>query len=166
MSAFTDNPFELFPSHRHLGTELSGNEIIVDTTAGENGPVLGLWHDPAAIVVLGRTEREFRTRAPGLERDHGFELPADIAGLVDEALDWSNSAMLTHETAVQKFGTTLAGWLASLPPQAAICDLRECLPGTGMQWGLSDTFTEHPTELVLARITAPKRPGLLQRWFG
>jgi hypothetical protein len=167
MTAFRDNPWDLFPEHRHLGTEESGNEIVVDTSSGDAGPVFGLWHDPPAIVVLARNEQELRALVPGLgSGDDTITLPEAIHDRMSAALAWSKSNAMTIEAARAKLGASYSDWLSGLPPDAAIHDLRAAAPGTGFEWADRTTFTRHPASAVFASVTPPAKPGFFKRLFG
>jgi hypothetical protein len=167
MTSMLDNPWDLFPSHRHLGTEESGNEIIVDTSLGDAGPVYGLWHDPPAIVVLARSEQEFRAMAPDMGAgDETITLPEAVHDRVSAALAWSMANAMTIEAARGRLGTALADWLSSLPPDATVWDLRSGDPGTGFEWGLESTITRHPETAVYAVRTQPPKPSFFKRLFG
>ena len=167
MTAFVDNPWDLFPSHRHLGTEESGNEIIVDTSAGDSGPVFGLWHDPAAIFILARTEQEFRDLVPDLGSDEDpITLPKALHARLDTALAWSKANLSPLDAARSKLGPEQAAWLSSLPPDAFVCDLRAGEPGTGFELGADTTLARHPGTAIFACVTPPAKPGFFKRLFG
>jgi hypothetical protein len=166
MTTLVDNPWNLFPQHRHLGTEESGNEIVVDTASGDAGPVFGLWHDPPAVVILARNEQELRALAPDMSADNTITLPAAVHARLDAALLWGRSNAMTIDAARSKLGIAYADWLSGLPPDATIHDLRAAEPGTGFEWTDRTTFTRHPASAVFASVTPPAKPGFFKRLFG
>lgn len=166
MITMLDNPWDLFPQHRHLGTEEAGNEIVVDTSAGQDGPVMGLWHDPPAIVVLARNEQEFRKLAPRFGGDEATELPKPVHDNLDSALKWSKTNLLSCDDAGPRLGSQFADWLSSLPTNSVICDLRAAKPGTGFEYDASSSFARHPAAAVFACHTPPAKPGFFKRLFG
>lgn len=166
MTSFHESPWELFPKHRHLCTEESGNDVIVDTTSGDDGPVLGLWHDPPAIVVLAKTEQEFRVLVPSLAGDDTMPLPAAIHARLDAALAWSKANVLPREDAGMALGAGFSDWISTLPAEARICDLRAREPGTGFELGSDTTIARHPTAAVFACLAPAKKPGLFRWLFG
>lgn len=169
MTALHDNPWDLFPEHHHVGTEESGNEIVLDMSSGKAGPVYGLWHDPPAVVVLARTERDLRALVPGLAdhpADTAITLPESVLNRLDTALAWSRTHLLTLEAARSRLGPEAAQWLSTLPAESLICDLRDAEPGTGFEWGADSKLARHPDMAVFACVTLPKKPSFLKRLFG
>lgn len=157
-----DNPWDLFPEHRHLGTEECGNEIVLDRTGGADGQVYGLWHDPPVIVMLARTEADFRKAAPGFGKELQT-VPKAIAKLID--LPKATEPM-TREAALAGLEPGLGDWINAHAPETRFVDLRSAEPGAGFGWGLNATFAKHPAAAVFALHPAPKARGWLARMLG
>lgn len=161
-NTFHENPWDLFPEHRHLGTDECGNEILVDRTNGADGPVYGLWHDPPAIVVLARTAAAFREVAPGFGAGHQA-VPEAIEKLI--ALPGATEPM-SREAALTALDGGLHDWIMAFSPETRFVDLRPAVPGSGFSWDLRDTFAKHPSTAVFAVHSPPKPRGWLARLFG
>jgi hypothetical protein len=160
---FSDNPWDLFPDHEHLGTEECGNEILVDATVPAR-PVVALWHDPPLVMLLCRTAAEFRELAPDFDQTQ--TLPRQLTALVDTMWARGDAHMLPLNKAGEQLGPAFASWLAPLPPSSLIADLRAGVPGAGFIYDLRSQFTRCPGTLVFARATTPRPPGLVRRLFG
>lgn len=162
MSTLVDNPWDLFPEHKHLGTEECGNEVIVDRTGGADGPVYGLWHDPPMIVVLARSAEEFLAIEPQFRQQGTYPVGKAIQDLV--ALTAGDS--LTLERALAELEPPLAPWFQSFPAGATFVDLRAASPGSGFDFDAHSSFAKHPDMAVFAVYTPPRKPGLFSRLIG
>ena len=161
-ATLNSNPFDLFPDHRHLGTEESGNEIIVDRTGGADGPVYGLWHDPPAVVVLAQTEAAFRAAAPEFGDNH-----PTVPDLIEKLIALPAAATpLSRDEALTGLEAKLHDWIAAFPPETRFVDLRPGTPGSGFAWTLRDTFAKHEAMAVFAIHSAPKQRGWLGKLLG
>lgn len=161
----TENPWDLFPEHKHLATEECGNEIVCDLSSAGGGRVFGLWHDPAAILVLAESEADFETAYGPLPTD-GMTLDLK-PGAEDRFFERLQSAdsLPDKEAAGAALGPAFAAWIAELDEGARIADLRLAKPGEGFEFG-NCLLARHPHELVIALLPAVKKPGLFGRLFG
>jgi hypothetical protein len=163
--ATTENPWDLFPDHRHLATEESGNEIVCDLSPAGGGRVFGMWHDPPAILVLAGSEAEFATAyGPVPTDDSPLELKRGVEDRLLKTLRRADSLPL-KEAAGAALGPAFAAWLGELGEDARIADLRQAKPGEGFEFG-NFQLARHPDELVIALLPPTKKPGLLGRLFG
>ena len=160
----SENPWDVFPHNRHIGTDDCGNEIVVDCSAGEDGAVFGLWHDPAAVVVLARSEALFREEAADFES--GNALPPALARRINQALEGDEQGGMPREAAGQTLGPGYESWLSGLPAGAVVFDLRSSRPGTGFELGARTLIMRHPGSAVFATFEPPRPPGLLGRLLG
>ncbi len=161
----SDNPWDLFPEHRHLGTEECGNEIVCDLSKAGAKRVFGLWHDPAAILVLAATEAHFvETFGPLPDDDTPLTFKPGMEDRLFERVRAVDRMPLRGE-AMGALGAPFADWLQALPETARIADLRTAGPGDGFMiddWRVA----RHPEALVFALLPPEKKPGLLGRLFG
>lgn len=161
----TDNPWDLFPEHKHLATEDCGNEIVCDLSPAGGGRVFRLWHDPAAILVLANTEAEFAAAYGPLPTDETtLELKPGVEDRLLKTLQRADSLPL-KQAAGAALGPTFDAWLADLAEDARIADLRQAKPGDGFEFG-NHRLARHPQALVIALLQPEKKPGLLGRLFG
>lgn len=161
----TENPWDLFPNHKHVATEESGNEIVCDLSPAGGGRVFGLWHDPPAILVLAESEADFATAyGPVPTDDSPLELKRGVEDRLLKTLRRADSLPL-KEAAGAALGPTFAAWLEELAEGARIADLRHAKPGDGFEFG-NFLLARHPRELVIALLAPEKKPGLLGRLFG
>lgn len=161
----TDNPWDLFPNHRHIATETCGNEIVCDLSAAGGGRVFGLWHDPAAILLLAGSETEFVSAVGPLPLNgETLELPAGFEDRYFGRLTRAVS-LPTKGAANETLGPAFEPWLADLPEDARVADLRFAAPGDGFEFG-NARLARHPEALVFALIEPEKKPGLFGRLFG
>ncbi len=161
----TDNPWDLFPDHKHLATEACGNDIVCDLSPAGGGRVFGLWHDPAAILVLAESEVDFVAAFGPLPTDDmTLELKPGAEDRLLKRLQHGDSLPL-KEAAGAALGPAFGAWIAELAEGARIADLRHAKPGDGFEFG-NHALARHPHELVIALLPPAKKTGLLGRLFG
>lgn len=157
-----DNPWDLFPEHRHLGTEECGNEIVLDRTGDKDGAVYGLWHDPPLVVVLARTEAAFRAAAPKFGTEH-----QTVPEAIEKLIELPKAAEpMSHAAALTELDAGLHDWVKAFPSETRFVDLRPAVPGSGFRWDLRDTFAKHPSAAVFAVHSAPKSSSWFARLLG
>jgi hypothetical protein len=149
------SPWGFCPKHLHLGTEMCGNEILVDLGGGDDGPVVGLWHDPSYLIVIAKSLSDWRTMKPGWSTGDEFDLDDHLQLNEVAASDRGDATLLA---------SGIMHWVSQLPDGARIFDLRNSRPGAYFDWGKAERFFRHPTEFVFAM--EPKPPGLFSRMFG
>lgn len=141
----------------------------IDPRTGAWGPVLFACHDPPVVGVEARTIAEFLRLlvASYAEPDSvliGVDGPAcDAWSELLPPVGLARSAM--RGGPYRGVGDpALADFIAALPADAVVVDLREAPRGVGFPWAVRyEVLRRHPTELLFA---LRRRRGLFTRLFG
>jgi hypothetical protein len=141
----------------------------IDPRTGAWGPVVFACHDPPVIGVEARTIAEFLR----LLVASYAEPDSVLIGVDGPACDaWTQAlppTSLARSTATggpyRGVGDpALADFIATLPSDAVVVDLRDAARGIGFPWSIRyEVLRRHPTELLFA---LRRRRGLFTRLFG